>query len=198
MASTTTEVSAVVLAGGRGERLGGVDKGLAPLAGKPLIAHVLARLAPQVDDIVISANRNAERYAEFGAPVVADAEADFPGPLAGILAGAARARHDWLLVVPCDTPFLPDDLGAGLLAAARAADTRLARASDGSRGHYAIMLLRRELLADLAAWLAAGERRVQAWQARHAPAEAIFADPDAFLNLNTPDDLRLAERLLAR
>jgi molybdopterin-guanine dinucleotide biosynthesis protein A len=198
MRSPATELSAVVLAGGRGERLGGMDKGLALLAGKPLIAHVLARLAPQVDDIVISANRNAERYAEFGAPVVADAEADFPGPLAGILAGAARARHDWLLVVPCDTPFLPDDLGVGLLAAARAADTRLARASDGSRGHYAIMLLRRELLADLATWLAAGERRVQAWQARHAPAEAIFADSDAFLNLNTPDDLRLAERLLGR
>jgi molybdopterin-guanine dinucleotide biosynthesis protein A len=199
MVSSTTEVSAIVLAGGRAERLGGVDKGLIELAGRPLVEHVLDRVAPQVDDVVISANRNAERYAEFGHAVVADSESGYPGPLAGLLAGATRARHDWLLVVPCDTPFLPDDLVEGLLRAARAGASSLARASDGVRSHYAIMLLRRELLADLAAWLAAGERRVQAWQARHAPAEAVFTRPKhAFLNLNTAEDLRQAEALLGR
>lgn len=197
MASSATEIDAIILAGGRAERLGGVDKGLIDLAGRPLFDHVLACLRPQVGDIVISANRNAARYAAFGHPVVADGETDYPGPLAGILAGAKLARRDWLLVAPCDTPFLPGDIAAGLLAAAHAAGTSLARASDGTRGHYAIMLLRRELVPDLAAWLAAGERRVQAWQARHDPAEAVFMQPaHAFLNINTPEDLHQAESLL--
>lgn len=197
MASSATEIGAIILAGGRAERLGGVDKGLIDLGGRPLVEHVLTLLRPQADHIVISANRNSERYEAFGHPVVGDEESGYPGPLAGILAGAARTRHDWLLVAPCDTPFLPGNLAAGLIAAARAAGTSLARASDGMRGHYAIMLMRRELVPDLAAWLAAGERRVQAWQARHNPADAVFAQPrHAFLNINTPEDLRQAQALL--
>lgn len=197
--SPTESVSAIVLAGGQAQRLGGCDKGLVELAGRPLIGHVLDRLAPQVAEVVISANRHLERYAGYGWPVVPDLESGYPGPLAGILAAAARTRHDWLLVVPCDTPFLPENLAETLLARACSAGTRLVRASDATRVHYALMLLHRALLGDLADWLNAGERRVQAWQARHAPADAVFAGaPEAFMNINTPEDLAHAEAYLTR
>jgi len=198
MPSRATEIGAVVLAGGRAERLGGVDKGLIVLAGTPLAGHVLARITPQVDAVVLSANRNLARYAAFGHPVVEDDTPGYPGPLAGILAGCASLSQAWCLVVPCDTPFLPSGLGVGLLAAAREADSRLARASDGQRGHYAVMLMHRSLLADMRQWLAAGEHRLRAWQDRHRPAEACFADANAFLNINTDADLMRAEALLAR
>lgn len=191
--SRTEAVSAIVLAGGRAQRLGGIDKGLIELAGKPLIAHVLQRLTPQVGDIVVSANRHIETYAGFGWPVVPDTESGYPGPLAGILAGGARARHDWLLVAPCDTPFLPDTLASGMLDRARALEVPLVRARDAEQVHYAIMLLHRSLLTDLADWLAAGEHRVRAWQARHGHADVLFDQPTwAFLNINTPEDLRQA------
>lgn len=196
--SATDPVSAIVLAGGRARRLGGVDKGLLDLAGKPLIAHVLGCIEPQVDEAVISANRHADRYADFGWPVIPDASVDFPGPLAGVVAGARLACHDWLLVVPCDTPFLPDNLAARMLECAHADGVRLVRAADAGRTHYAIMLVRRDLLDDLIAWLATGERRIQDWQARHRCGEVRFMQPPwAFLNINSVEDLRQAEAILA-
>lgn len=192
-------VSAIILAGGQAQRLGGLDKGLVELDGKRLIAHVLERLAGQVDEILISANRNLDVYADYGWPVVPDGESGYPGPLAGILAGAGQARHDWLLVVPCDTPFLPETLAERMLERGRTAAVPLVRASDAMRIHYAVMLLHRTLVADLADWLKAGERRVQAWQARHAHTEVRFEEPPwAFMNINTPEDLRQAESHLRR
>ena len=188
-------MTAIVLAGGRGRRMDKRDKGLVELAGRPLASWVIARLRPQVGLVLVSANRNLEAYAALGCPVVPDSLPDQPGPLAGILAAAAETGADWLLVTPCDTPFLPDDLAVRMLAVAHAQDVPLVRASDGERIHYAVMLLHRRLLADLAAALADGERRVQVWQARHPHAEARFDTLNAFLNINTEDDLRLAESL---
>lgn len=194
----TDTVSAIVLAGGRAQRLGGIDKGLASLAGKPLVGHVIERIAPQVADIVISANRHGDAYAAYGWPVRSDTSVDYPGPLAGVLACAPAALHEWLLVVPCDTPFLPETLAAGMLERARTCGVKLVRAADAERIHYAIMLLHRSLLADLMTWLEAGERRVQGWQARHTPVEARFEQPPwAFLNINSAEDMRRAEACLA-
>lgn len=192
------DIAAIVLAGGRGRRMDERDKGLVELAGRPLAAWVIERLRPQVGEIVVSANRNLDAYAALGCPVVADDLPGQPGPLAGILAAAGQTRADWLLVSPCDTPFLPTDLAARLLAAARSAGVELVRAADRERSHYAVMLLHRRLLDDLAAALAAGERRVQAWQARHRHADAVFEPAEAFLNVNTGADLAEAEAWLAR
>lgn len=191
------EIAAIVLAGGRGRRMDERDKGLVALAGRPLAAWVCQRLADQVDELVISANRNLGDYAALGHPVVTDDLPGQPGPLAGILAAATRTTADWLLVVPCDTPFLPADLAARLLYAAHTAGTSLTRAADPERSQYAIMLLNRRLLPDLAATLATGKRRVQDWQARHQPAEVHFEEAGAFFNVNSPDDLRQAEAMLA-
>ncbi|MDD3529988.1 MAG: molybdenum cofactor guanylyltransferase [Gallionellaceae bacterium] len=192
------DLAAIVLAGGRGRRMGERDKGLVELAGRPLAAWVIERLRPQATEILVSANRNPDAYATLGCPVVPDALPDQPGPLAGILAAAQRTTADWLLAVPCDTPFLPADLAARMLAVARTRGVPLVRATDGERIHYAVMLLHRRLLTDLAAALAAGERRVQAWQERHPHAEAAFDAPMAFFNVNDADDLRRAETLAGR
>lgn len=196
MPPTDARLSALILAGGRGRRLGGRDKGLLPLAGKPLAAWVIERLRPQVDDLVISANRHVEAYARLGCAVVTDTLPGQPGPLAGLLAAAAEARADWLLAAPCDTPLLPDDLARRMLDRAHQAGVPLVRAADAERSQYAIMLFQRALLPDMAAYLAAGGHRVQAWQARHAHAEAVFTAPHAFFNINTAADLALAESLV--
>lgn len=175
------------------------DKGLVELAGRPLAGWVIECLRPQVGAIVVSANRNLDAYAALGCPVVADTLPDQPGPLAGIVAAGQATSADWLLVTPCDTPFLPADLASRMLAVARERKVPLVRAADGERIHYAVMLLHRRLLADVAAALAEGERRVQGWQARHPHAEATFVASDAFLNVNTADDLRHAgEHISAR
>jgi len=190
-----TNTGAILLSGGRGSRLGGIEKGLAPLAGRVLIEWVIERIAPQVSELVISANHQINTYRALNWPVVADTLPDQQGPLAGILAAATALKSEWLLIVPCDTPFLPPDL-VTQLAAATAHDTHLARATDAEQAHYAIMRLHRCLLPDMAAFLAKGQRSVQRWQARHSCAEARFPDPEAFANLNTPEDLARAEARL--
>lgn len=189
MSARADAIGAVLLAGGRARRLGGIDKGLVSLHGEPLAAWVGRRLAVQVDHLIISANRNADAYAALGYPVVADSLPDQPGPLAGLLAAADRLAEPWLLSAPCDTPFLPADLAGRLRAAAQSAGVPLARARAGGQTHFAVMLCRRELLADLAAYLAAGGRQVQAWQARHPHIDVDFPDPAAFFNINTEADL---------
>lgn len=192
MTEPPPHLAALILAGGRGRRLDERDKGLVELAGQPLVAHVIARLRPQVGEIVISANRNLEAYAAFGCPAIADDLPGQPGPLAGILSAAKHTSADWLLVAPCDTPFLPADLAARLLDTAKRRHVQLVRAADPERIHYAVMLLHRDLLADMADALAGGEHRVQGWQARHPHADATFDDPAAFFNVNTEDDLNRA------
>ncbi|MBP4043039.1 molybdenum cofactor guanylyltransferase [Aeromonas sp. SrichE-2G] len=188
-------VSAVILAGGRATRMGGDDKGWVPLAGKSLIEHVLDRLRPQVDEVLINANRSQARYQTL-APVIGDGNDDFQGPLAGMQAGLAAARHDWVLFVPCDGPALPLDLMTRFRAAITP-DTDLVVAHDGEHLQPVVALLRRPLLPSLRQALADGERKTGAWFARHRMAVVPFADlPDAFVNLNSPDELAAYEARL--
>lgn len=178
------DVTAIVLAGGEGRRMGGVDKGLLEFAGRPLVEHVLARIAPQVGAVILSANRNGEVYARYGFPVVADRRAGFNGPLAGIEAALAAVGTPWALVVPCDLPALPADLNARL-AAARAPAVAVA----GGRRH-AVLRLPSDSAGRIAALLDAGERRVSALCSALDAVEVGFDDAaDGFVNLNTPAEL---------
>lgn len=191
-------VDGILLAGGLARRMAGRDKGLLPLAGRPLAAWVAGRLVPQVGHLVVSANRNAAAYARLGYPVVGDSLTGHPGPLAGILAAGEALAGEWLLVVPCDLPFLPPDLAARLHGAAGAQGLDAVYAAEPDREHYAVLLLRRTLLADLAAYLAAGERQVRAWLLRQGARGVVFPDAGrGFFNINTPEELALAEGYLA-
>ncbi|PTT46929.1 molybdenum cofactor guanylyltransferase MobA, partial [Aeromonas sp. HMWF016] len=152
--SSPLPVSAVILAGGRATRMGGEDKGWVELAGRPLIAHVLERLRPQVDEILINANRSHDRYQAL-APVISDDNRDYLGPLAGMQAGLAAARHDWVLFVPCDGPALPPDL-MSRFRAALTPDTELVVAHDGDWLQPVVALLHKSLLPSLSAALAEG------------------------------------------
>lgn len=193
-------ITGLILAGGQGQRMGGRDKGLVELAGRPLIAHVLARFAPQVGPLLISANRNLDAYHALGGPygarLVCDESPDYAGPLAGILAGLRQATTPWLAVVPCDSPFLPADLVARLAAAlADAGDIAVARAAGEAQPVFA--LLARKLTASLADFLAAGDRKIMRWYGLHAWREADFeSDGAAFLNVNTEAEQRLASTRL--
>ena len=187
-------ITGLVLAGGRGQRLGGVDKGLQRWHDRPLVDHAIARLAPQVSEMMISANRNAADYALRGVRVLADAHDDFPGPLAGMLAGLRAASTPWVAVVPCDSPRLPPDLverlGRGL-GDRQGAVVQRDLGAEGVRLEPVCCLLSTTLADDLADYLASGGRKVEAWLARHA-APVPFDRPDdatAFTNINTPDDL---------
>jgi molybdenum cofactor guanylyltransferase len=192
-------VTAVILAGGRALRFQGEDKGLIELARRPLAAWVAERLSGHVAETLINANRNLDRYAEIGHTLVPDYLPDHPGPLAGFLAAARTAQQEWLLGVPCDTPFLPLDLVRQLHDHAVASQVRLARAADETGTHFAIMLVHRELIADLEEFVSSGGRQVQAWQARHASETIYFGDdPYAFININTPEQLKKAERIATR
>ena len=183
------KITGIVLAGGQGRRRGGVDKGLQLLNGRPMIAHVIERLAPQVEDIVINANQNREAYAAFGHPVVPDAIEGYAGPLAGLHAGLQAATQALVVTVPCDSPFLPADLVARLASAL--GDNDLAVAKTGAQAHPVFALVRRTLLAHLAAYLAGGGRKIDAWYASLKVVEVAFDDEaDAFSNINTREELR--------
>jgi molybdopterin-guanine dinucleotide biosynthesis protein A len=185
-------ITGVILAGGAGRRMGGIDKGLQELDGQPLVQRVLVRLAPQVDSVLISANRNLERYAGFGCPVLGDTIPGYAGPLAGLQAALSRAATPLLVSAPCDSPFLPTDLVARLRAALEANHADLAVARAGDRVHRAFCLLRRELLPGLDRFLAGGERKVGLWHASLHLVEVSFDDEaDAFDNINTLNDLQV-------
>jgi molybdopterin-guanine dinucleotide biosynthesis protein A len=181
-------VTGLILAGGEGRRVGGADKGLLDYRGKPLVAHAIERLAPQVDTLLISANRNLDDYLDFGYPVVTDSSAERLGPLAGIAAGLRACETPWLVVCPCDCPHLPLDLVARLTAGAGAAPLAIATTSEGMQPTF--MLCRRELLPVLEAWLAAGERKVMAWCRNQGTVEVDFPDATAFANFNTLKDIQ--------
>ncbi len=184
-------ITGAVLAGGRGSRMGGIDKGLVTFDGKPLVEHVIEALAPQVDRLVINANRHLDRYAEFGYPVVSDALDGFQGPLAGFAALLEQCDDDWLVTAPCDAPYLPRRFVERLWDAREKAGALIAVAHDGERLHPVHVLLSRRLLPDLQQWLARGERKIRRWYERHPMVLADFSDqPAAFVNLNTPEDHR--------
>ena len=186
------KITGLVLAGGEGRRVGGADKGLLDYQGKPLVAHVIERLAPQVGALLISANRNLDDYLDFGYPVVTDATSERLGrlgPLAGIEAGLRACETPWLVTCPCDCPKLPLDLVARLMAAATEHNAKLAIAATAEGIQPTFMLCRSGLLPVLGAALRAGERRVRDWCHCQQAIEVMFPDADAFANLNTPDAL---------
>lgn len=169
--------------------MGGRDKGLIEWRGKLLVQHTLERLAPQATRILISANRNLDRYAGFGYPVVVDAETGYPGPLAGLLAGLAATERPWLLSVPCDCPNLPLDLAERLFQAAQQARTSVAVASTHDGLQPTFQLCHQDCLTALRAFLASGERRVSAWCRQQNACVVRFPDARMFDNLNTPEAL---------
>lgn len=188
------DITGLVLAGGRGSRMGGVDKGLQLLHGVPLAGHALQRLAPQVGPLLLNANRHLDRYAAFGVPLLSDDQPlDYAGPLAGIAAALRACRTPWLAVVPCDSPRFPADLVARLCAAAAKAGAPAAMAScddDGAmRAQPAFCLLHGSLARPLAAALGAGTRKLGGWLREQHCAVASFDDAAAFANINHADEL---------
>lgn len=184
-----TDITGLILAGGQGRRMGGADKGLLPFRGKPLIEHVIERLAPQVGGLMISANRNRERYAIYGYPVLADTLPGYQGPLAGIAAGLQSCPTPWLVTAPCDGPFLPADLVARLAKVASETHNPLVYAATPMREHPTYLLLRREMASTLLDYLAGNGRALQQWCRQQDAASAFFADEAAFLNLNCSEQL---------
>lgn len=183
-------ITGLVLAGGQGKRMGGADKGLLLFEEKPLVQHALERLGPQVNGMVISANRHLDVYRGFGAPVVADASAGVhEGPLAGMLAGLQRCETPWLVTVPCDSPRFPMDLVERLMAAAlqASADAAVAVTREGATQHWqpVFCAIKRNLQAGLAGCLASRERSVARWLADQGAAIAEFSETSGFFNLNT-------------
>jgi molybdopterin-guanine dinucleotide biosynthesis protein A len=187
-------VSAIILAGGRATRMGGVDKGLVQFKSKPLINHVISRLTPQVDEIIINANREIAQYTTFGYQVLQDEIIDYPGPLAGILLGLKYAKNDLILCVPCDSPLLPDNLVQQLKTALIKDSADIAVATCNGNTHPVFCLCKKSLLPSLESFLAEGNRKVSAWQKSQRYVEADFSgNPDAFINLNTKEDLSALE-----
>ena len=156
-------ISSIILAGGRATRMNGVDKGLVLLQQKPLIAHVIARLKPQVDEIFINANREIAQYEAFGLPVLKDENEGFLGPLAGFSLGLQHAKHDYVLTVPCDSPLLPLDLVERLLNAMAASRADIAVASSDENSHPVFCLMKKSVLPSLQAYIESGERKVSTW-----------------------------------
>jgi molybdopterin-guanine dinucleotide biosynthesis protein A len=192
------EVTGLVLAGGRGSRMGGADKGLQNHRGVPLALHALLRLQPQVGALLINANRNIGAYEALGAPVWPDPIDGFAGPLAGFMAGLEHCETPWLVTVPCDTPDFPPDLVARLAEAAAREGAEIAYATtleDGrEQPHPVFCLLRSELMESLVAFLHGGGRKIDAWFAQHRSARVPFADASAFFNANTAAELAQLQR----
>lgn len=195
--ATRSSVTGVILAGGRAQRMGGRDKGLLPVAGKPMIARVIARLKPQVASLVINANRSQEAYAAYGHPVVPDLLEGYCGPLAGMASAMRAAPTAYILSVPCDSPFVPVDLLQRLGRALEEDAAEIAVAHNGARMQPVFALVACGLLPSLLGFLEAGERKIDRWYATRRTAVADFSDqPEAFLNLNTPEDIEAVEARL--
>ncbi|MFM9912606.1 MAG: molybdenum cofactor guanylyltransferase MobA [Methylophilaceae bacterium] len=187
-------ITGVVLAGGQGRRMGLTDKGLVVLHGKPMVAHVLERFAPQVGEVLVNANQNLEQYAAFGYSVISDSLTGYAGPLAGLQAGLSAAQHELVATVPCDSPFLPLDLIARLKAALTENQSQLAVAVTHQQPHPVFCLCRRDVLPHLTAFLDNGGRKIDAWYATLKTVEVDFSDEaDAFININTMQELKSAK-----
>ena len=184
------KITGVVLAGGLGRRMGGIDKGLQELRGQPMVHWVVERLAPQVDELLINANQNGERYAAFGHRVVPDEIPDFAGPLAGLHTALSAASHPLVATAPCDSPFLPADLISRLFSALTATGADLAVARTFDQPHPVFCLCRRDVLPHLTEFLAGGGRKIDRWYTTLKVVEVAFDDEaDAFENINTREEL---------
>ena len=195
------DISGVVLAGGRGTRMGGGDKGLQNHLGMPLALHGVLRLQQQVGTVMIAVNRNLAAYEAMGVDVWLDSVPDFAGPLAGVLTGLERCETPWLLAVPCDAPGFPENLADRLARAVADDDADIAIAATREQGKVQLKpefcLLRAMLMEDLMAALQAGAREIERWSARHRRVVVEFDDAGAFIDANTPEELhRLQQRQL--
>ena len=194
----TKDITGLILAGGRGSRMGGVDKGLQNHDGVPLAMHALMRLSPQVGEIMINANRNLGAYESMGAPVWPDTLSDYAGPLAGFLTGLERCETLYLVTVPCDSPLFPTDLVARLAQALDSNDAELAMAAtleDGvMRAQPVFCLMKTGVLESLVRFTQSGQRKIDKWTASLRCAEVPFDDPHAFTNANTADELKALQR----
>ena len=193
-----SHITGLVLAGGRGSRMGGVDKGLQAHHGMPLAMHALLRLAPQVGETMINANRNLGAYESMGAPVWPDALPDYAGPLAGFLAGLEHCTTPYLATVPCDSPLFPEDLVARLAARLEADDAEVAIAATREDGELRLQpvfcLMQATVLESLVRFTASGRRKIDAWTATLREATVEFDDARAFVNANTLAELRQLQR----
>ena len=188
------QVTGLVLAGGMGRRMESRDKGLVPFRGRPMVAHVMERLAPQVGAMLINANRHTEQYAAYGYPVVTDEVGGFAGPLAGLHAGMRACATPLIVTAPCDSPFLPLDLVARLQMAMQdaIADAAVVRAGGFAQPVFALYQV--SLLPSLTAFLEGGGRKIDTWYAQHRVADVDFADEAAFANINTIEELQAHEQ----
>ena len=195
-------ITGLILAGGRGTRMGGVDKGLQPWSGRPLVWHALERIKPQVGSVIMNANRHVEQYQQLGVAVYPDALADYPGPLAGFAVGLQEAQTPYLLTVPCDSPRFPLDLASRLAQALQAHSADIAMVSapetaeDGTRvlrAQPVFCLLSTHLKSSLLEFLASGQRKIDRWTGLHrtvlVPFNLAQDDPNAFANINTLAEL---------
>lgn len=186
----TESVSAIILAGGRGQRFGERDKGWIEWRGKPFIHHVIERLQPQADQLIVSCNRNLAAYRALGLPCVADRIPGYAGPLAGIAAGLSYAINDLALTVPCDAPLVTPDLAARLQASLHANGAELCYAWDGERDQYLFALMKTSLKASIERYLEAGRHSVRGWFATINAQRVDFSDAGGtFANINTPQEL---------
>jgi molybdopterin-guanine dinucleotide biosynthesis protein A len=194
----TKDITGLILAGGRGSRMGGVDKGLQNHRGVPLAMHALMRLSPQVGEAMINANRNLGAYESMGVPVWPDSIADYAGPLAGFLTGLEHCETPYLVTVPCDSPLFPTDFVRRLADALEAADAEIAMAATLENGTLQVQpvfcLMKSELIESLVAFTQSGQRKIDKWTALHRCVEVPFDDAHAFTNANTRDELQQLQR----
>jgi molybdenum cofactor guanylyltransferase len=190
-----TDITGVILAGGQARRMQGDDKGLLELSGKPMIEHVLERIKPQTGSIIISANRNLEKYSRYGYPVLEDTISGYQGPLAGILSAMIHVGTGYIFTVPCDTPYLPRDLLNKMLDTMHTDNKNICVAFDGQHIHPVIALISCELKNSLEQFLKSGQRKAEIWVKEQNTAVADFSDcADAFVNINTYKDKDLIEK----
>ncbi len=198
MSIATQDITGLILAGGRGSRMGGVDKGLQNHNGIPLAMHALLRLQMQVGSVMINANRNLGAYESMGVPVWPDALADYPGPLAGFLAGLEHCETPYLVTVPCDTPGFPLDLVERLASALEAERADIAMAATLEHGQRQVQpvfcLMKASLMESLVQFTQSGQRKIDRWTALHRCVEVVFDDAQAFFNANTLDELQQLQR----
>lgn len=191
-------VTGVILAGGEARRMGGQDKGLIQIAGKPMIEYILDAIAGQVNTVIINANRNQDRYRCYGYPVIGDEFEGFNGPLAGMASCMGKINTELMLTVPCDSPYIPEDLAKRLYRQLREKHADISAAHDGKRIQPVFALMKCNLLSSLLDYLNQGDRKIDRWFGQHHLAVTDFSDkPETFININTPEDIEQIEATLA-
>ena len=190
-------LTGVILAGGQARRMHGQDKGLLQLNNTSLISLIIDRFEDQVGTILINANRNLDEYGQFQYPVISDALSGYCGPLAGIASALQSCKTDYLVTVPCDSPFIPEDLVIRLAASMQEQQADISVAMTGERMQPVFSMIKTDLLSSLQNYLGSGERKIDKWYSQHPLAKTDFSDqPDPFMNINTPEQLRQVEMQL--